>query len=218
MKKHLPFSLEISTWTLMLWLILYQLDAFRWVLFCYGLMLVHEAFHSFAAFLNGCAVERIAVYPFGFCALIQGIEKLSLLRKLIVYLAGPLAHLIVQAVIFYLFWKGNISLVMKQYLTQINLNYLVFNLLPMYPLDGYRLMEAVFLCVFEVHSLILMQVISFLTLLLFAVLNPYRNIALAVSGGLLMGLNVIHVFQIKKEILEKKILRQIKMHHDEQIK
>ena len=213
MKKLLPFSLKISNWTLVLWLIFYQLDAFRWVLFCYGLMLIHECFHAFAALMNGCTVVRIVMYPFGLCAQIDGVEQLPHLRKFIVYLAGPSAHLVMQLLILFLFAQQEISLVMKQYLTQINLNYFLFNLLPMYPLDGYHLLETVFTAVFHKPIFILMQAISFFVLFVFVLCSPARNIAFFLCSILLFGVNVIRSFQFKKEMLEKQIIKHLKTHH-----
>jgi len=200
MKKHLPFTLDISVWTLIVWFFLALLKATGWVFFCYGLMFLHEAAHTCSACFFGCPVLSIKVYPFGLCAHLEGIEDLSRLKKAFVYVSGPSVHLFVQILIVLFFKLGVLSLVMRNYLTQLNLNYFVFNLLPIYPLDGYHLLLTflqVKLSFFS--SVIFMQMVSFIALFLFIRFSPAQNLVFVLCAVLLCGINVFHLFHLRDQ-------------------
>lgn len=166
MKKRLPLKIECSIWTLMVWLVLLMLDGSRWVFFCYGLMAVHECAHVLAAFVLGCHVEKIMIFPFGFCAVIEHDESLSFSKRIMLYGAGALVHVFVM--IGLLLIQDMMSIVRREYMFQINLNYLLFNLLPVYPLDGYHLMLSIFYVFFPYRfSQFFSMVISWLFLFVF---------------------------------------------------
>ncbi|MBQ4342710.1 MAG: site-2 protease family protein [Erysipelotrichaceae bacterium] len=185
---------------MIVWFFLALLKATGWVFFCYGLMFFHEAAHALSGWFFGCDVLCVKVYPFGLCAHLEGIDNLSNLKKAFVYFSGPSVHLFVQILIV-LFWKLDIlSLVMRNYLTQLNLNYFIFNLLPIYPLDGYHL----FLTFLQVKlsfysSAIFMQLVSFIALFLFIRFNPAQNLVFVLCAVLLCGINVFHLFHLRDQ-------------------
>ena len=74
------------------------------------------------------------------------------LKKIFVALAGPLINLLLMFIIFYL----NINENMKLQMIYANLILAVFNLLPVYPLDGGRILKELFKeCPLNRHSLYL---------------------------------------------------------------
>lgn len=207
MKKLYPFKIKISIWTWLVWVVLCWLGAAKWAMFCYGLMFLHELSHSFIAMFNGCTVYQISVYPFGFCAEMAGVKQLSPFKKILVYLAGPFSHFVVQILIVFLFGHHEISWVMEQYLTQINLNYFLFNLIPVYPLDGYHIVEALLEFVCTDKCFWAMQMISFVALMVFAQKCIYRTAVFRLCVLLLFFMNLVHVLKMSDVLREELILK-----------
>lgn len=91
---------------------------------------LHEMAHILSAALCGIRAEGITVTPIGQRAEINGMEGISLFRRLVITAAGPLANLVL--------WLFTGS--------EINLALFIFNLLPVYPLDGGRLLHYILGC------------------------------------------------------------------------
>lgn len=110
-------------------------------------ILLHELGHAWAGRIFGVRTSEIELTGFGGIARFANSLPRSVLGRTVIYLAGPAANLLLwlgleQAAI----WGGGIGkpfLVRALYtLSVINFFLLVFNLLPAFPLDGGRTLEA----------------------------------------------------------------------------
>jgi stage IV sporulation protein FB len=119
-------------------------------------ILVHEYGHAFCAELFGCLPE-IYLYQFGGLAVFRPTSRFSTVRSVIVSFAGPAAGFILfgVALVSSMFigtsgWYANLAPLTKDYLgfflgrmILINLFWGLINLLPVLPLDGGRISEAI---------------------------------------------------------------------------
>ena len=200
MKKRWPLKINVSLMTLLVWWCLMMLKAQRWVFFCYGVMFMHEFAHVLSAWYLKCPVEKVMIYPFGLYAEMKDTESLSFLFRLFLYGSGPCVHLIVFIMIEVLKSFHLISVVMHDYCIQLNLNYLLFNLLPVYPLDGYQIMLSFLYCFLPYRSaLILSEMFSFVVLFLFMFYSP-QTIVIFISFLILLSMNVIRCFRLTREM------------------
>ncbi|NGP45483.1 stage IV sporulation protein FB [Bacillaceae bacterium SIJ1] len=125
---------------------------FRQLLIVVTVVLIHEAGHAFAALFFKWRLERIELFPFGGVIHTNAYGNAPFYQEVIVAIAGPLQHIWLLFIPFsllnilpgftvelYFFWLG------------CNASLLCFNLLPIHPLDGGRLLYAV-LSLFQNYS------------------------------------------------------------------
>lgn len=109
--------------------------------------LIHELGHIIFGLILGFKPKRLQIMPIGFSIYfsiniddynrkILNLNKLTL-KKLIVYIGGPLTNLLIFLIILLL----NIDFNYRNEIAYINIIIGIFNLLPIYPLDGSRILE-----------------------------------------------------------------------------
>lgn len=101
-----------------------------------------------AAWLFHYPIESIILYPFGVCAQMKYIGMGNVWKELLIVAAGPCMHLLFPYLFHWLQLMGWISSSYQDYLCMLNSSILVFNLLPIYPLDGGRIMQSLYHLVF----------------------------------------------------------------------
>ena len=109
--------------------------------FCF----LHELGHIITAKLFKMQIEKIEILPCGFSASFfsynsSGFPKNFSMQELLVALAGPIVSLIL-ALSFQYIDDTNFTIVTKQEIVYSNILILIFNLLPLYPLDGGRILK-----------------------------------------------------------------------------
>ena len=90
-------------------------------------------------------IEKIEILPCGFSASffsynLSGVPKVFSMQELLVALAGPIVSLIL-ALSFQYIDDTNFTILTKQEIVYSNILILIFNLLPLYPLDGGRILK-----------------------------------------------------------------------------
>lgn len=124
------------------WLILAILFCFNKQLFLlylatFGIVLLHEFAHCFAAFHCGVVVHGITLYPIGGAAQMGKFDRLN---EVLIALAGPLLNIAIIPILW-MAQPNNTEFFNK--LIDINYSILFFNLIPSYPLDGGRALRGV---------------------------------------------------------------------------
>lgn len=107
------------------------------------LVFVHELGHAAAAYGFGWKVLEIKLLPFGGVAELEERPGAPAYEEAVIALAGPLQNVWMGAAAWSLGALGFMDPQWADYLLKANLLLLVFNLLPIYPLDGGRLLRYV---------------------------------------------------------------------------
>jgi stage IV sporulation protein FB len=104
-----------------------------------GIIFIHEMGHAVAASFFSWRIKKITLLPFGGVAEMEEHGNRPLKEEAIVVLAGPLQHVWMVAVAYLLFSFSFISEGLFQLFFSYNVMVFIFNLFPVWPLDGGKL-------------------------------------------------------------------------------
>lgn len=176
-------------------------------------VLIHEMCHLIVGLIIGGKPEKIYITPFGVSLEIYSYGKKSHLNKILFYLSGPLINLILGFIFIYL--KKYINI--EEEIIYTNFAICFFNLLPILPLDGGKILKEVFSIIFNlkisndiviIFSKLFLSVISLVySILIIKVKNIYILI-------LLIYLWYLFLIEEKKYSVLKKAREEIKKYEN----
>lgn len=105
------------------------------------LIFVHEFSHMTTALYFKRNASKIIIYPFGGLTKVEGLLNSSIKEELIILIMGPIGQMIFYLIIFILFKNGYVNASTFNNLTYLNFFLIIFNMLPILPLDGGRLLN-----------------------------------------------------------------------------
>lgn len=160
--------------------------------FIFILLFFHELGHAIIGIILRWKIISITFYPYGGLTLFNKEENSSINEEILILLAGPIFQIITYLILDYYF--------KYDYIRTYHLTILIFNLLPIYTLDGGRLLNLLLNKVFNyLKSFYITIIISFITiflLILFCVFK-YPNFNL-------MLLSIFLILKVIKSIKDIK--------------
>ncbi|EPC8419111.1 MULTISPECIES: stage IV sporulation intramembrane metalloprotease SpoIVFB [Bacillus cereus group] len=109
---------------------------FKELLLLFCIVLIHELGHAFAAAHYNWRIKKIQLLPFGGVAELEEHGNKSLKEELVVVIAGPIQHIWMMVVGYIVFESGWLGADLYYFFIWNNIIILAFNLLPIWPLDG----------------------------------------------------------------------------------
>lgn len=150
--------------------------------------LIHEIAHIVVGIAYGLKPKTLKITPFGISIYFEKYKrngkKILEKQNIVIALAGPIINVVIAVIIMFL--PSNIFIhISQENLILANLLLALFNLIPIYPLDGGRIIKSV-LCLKKVdtkNNVILTEKISYicliiLTLLASIVILVLQNVAI----------------------------------------
>ncbi len=104
------------------------------------LLVCHEIGHFLTAFLLGIEVDKISIYPYGGISSFNMNFNEKLSSEFIILIMGP----IFQILTYYILINTNFFYNYIPFIRTYHYSLLFFNLLPIYPLDGGKLLNIIF--------------------------------------------------------------------------
>jgi len=127
-----------------------------------SIIFIHELGHIIAALICKWKIEKVIILPFGGITIFNELVNSSLKKELIIVLFGPLF----QCLFFYLVGRNN------HIFSNMHYAILLFNLLPIYPMDGAKILNIVFNKLFSFKfSNILNIIISYIVIVLIVIIG-----------------------------------------------
>lgn len=141
----MKFKIDLKIFIfLFIFLLTRQIEVYATIMF---FAIIHELGHLFAGLLLGMKPEKMEIKPYGISVSFKifyddynkKLKKGNLfeIKKLIVALAGPITNIIIILII----WNVEMGIFNKLLIIYSNILLILFNLLPIYPLDGGRIIK-----------------------------------------------------------------------------
>lgn len=187
---HIKLDLKVFLFML-LFLLMKKIEIYS-ILMIFGL--IHELAHLVAGLILGMKPDKIEIYPYGFKLAfkinyedynvkINNGTQLSI-KKILIYLAGPLVNFLIVLLALY---NSKVSEIARMDIIYANLLIAVFNLLPIYPMDGGKIVfELLHIFCGLKKSYKYIQDITWITLILLSVLTSFlvlylKNITILIT-------------------------------------
>lgn len=214
----MKFRIDLKIFMLMiLFLITNQIEIYAMIMI---FAIIHEFGHLLAGILLGMKPEKIELKPFGVSIKFDikredynikiGKGNLLEIKKIFVALAGPITNaFIIIILMMYDSWKFNEQDITRMIFSNITL--ILFNILPIYPLDGGRILKSIIYMLKGKHiAEQYIYFISYITLIMITIISSIgilylKNIAIFLVIIFLWGLHM-REYKIYKN---RKILYQM---------
>ena len=170
----------------------------------YSLVLFHELGHIIISKKYNWNINRVEVYPFGAITLYDDKIDKPFHEELVVTIMGPLFQIVLYLFFFYL----NRNYYITDYFFSLIKNYhysiLLFNLIPIIPLDGSKIINLLLNKLFSYrNSYILLLIISCFNLFIFIIININNTSYIIIFSFLLSELVLYYK---NKEILYNRFI------------
>lgn len=139
-----------------------------------SLILIHELGHFLTAKLLHFNIENIIIYPYGGLTKINDLINRDINEELLIATSGIITQFLFYILIYFLYTKSYIREYTFNLYTLYNNKIIFFNLLPIIPLDGSKIINLLFNKIFNYNlSNKLNIIISILTIFILIILNIY---------------------------------------------
>ncbi len=211
MKTIFP-KFKINSITYLIFLSFLLTGFIKNILIIFIIILFHELGHIFFLKCFKYEIEKVEIFPFGGVTTTNKYINSPINKDIIIYLGGAFF----QMILYFLFWTfstyGIINENTYSLFKMYNQSILLFNLLPIKPLDGGEIV----LLIIQKHvpyskSLSISNAISILFLILFLLYNIHSNLNNYVIISFLLY-KTIYFFQ-KKKFYQNKFLLERYMHN-----
>lgn len=163
-----------------------------------SIILIHELGHYLIALLNHLKVEKIIIYPYGGLVKMNNLINTSINKELQVAVSGILFQSIYYLVIVFLYRHAYIREYIFNLFTMYNTSILLFNILPIHPLDGSKILNLLLAKIlpFDLTNK-LNIIISLITMLLLLYINYYD---FNYTTLLIIGVIIDNIVKYQKEL------------------
>lgn len=170
----------------------------------FTIVLIHEMGHVCAALLAGVTVRSVQLLPFGGVAVIEDHGRLTAGREIGIALAGPLQNGVMILAAFTLQQAGAANSAFLTYFIQANAIIALFNLLPVLPLDGGKILQSALSLLAPYYYTLLWG--GRVSIAASALVIGYALLPLGTGGGLRLNLLMIGAFLLYSNMTDHRNL------------
>lgn len=166
--KNILNKIYIHPLTFLILVLSFLTGMFKEFFMVFLIIIFHELGHFFISYLFNWKFFKICIYPFGGCVKFEEDVNKSIFEEFLILLGGPLFQVFFYIFVYILYSYGFITYRNFTIFEGYHYTLLIFNLLPIYPLDGGRIFNLVcnkFLP-FKIGNKV-MIIVSFILLIVF---------------------------------------------------
>jgi len=191
--KNILNKVNVSSWTI-LYIFLFLLSGlFKEFISLSILIFFHELGHILASSIFKWEITKIEIFPFGGNIKFTNTLNKPLIEEFLIAMSG----IVFQSIIFLLLRFFITDTYFIKVLTQYHYTLFWFNLLPIFPLDGSKLLECISHNFFNVKNTIKIQVLISLISILFLVITFYYNYSFIAMLIFLFVKNITYLKNVK---------------------
>ena len=188
---------------IIIFVITHQIEIYAWVmLFAF----IHELGHLIAGIFLKLKPKTLSLMPFGISITFEayGYKKLIEIKKIILAIAGPLTNFLIAVLAILLKHDGNL----EENIIYSNILIAIFNMIPVYPLDGGRILKGIIRSRFsEMKADEIINKISNITIILLTAISSiailyFKNISILF---VLVYLWIVVLKENKRYYIKKKM-------------
>ena len=171
-----------------------------------SLIVVHEMGHYLMARFNHFHVSKIIIYPYGGMTKISDMINRDISEELLVATSGVIVQYLFYLLIKVGFQQGIVREYTYNLYTLYNNQMIFFNLMPIYPLDGGKILNLILAKYLPYYRANMVTIIISLAVIMGIIsLSVYRN---SYSNVMVMGLlfTYLYKFFIKRKFLYQRFL------------
>lgn len=174
-----------------------------------SIIIIHELGHYTMAKLNKLEIEKIIIYPYGGLVKMNNLINTSINKELLVAISGIIFQTIYYLLITILYYQGIIREYIYNLFTIYNNSILIFNILPIHPLDGSKILNLLLSKILPFNLTNKLNIIiSLITLIIILFINYYNfNYTLILTFGIIVD-NLIRYHKHLKYIFNKFLLER----------
>ena len=171
-----------------------------------SLIIIHELVHYITARLNNFNVEKIIIYPYGGITKISDMLNRDICEELLIATAGIIIQYLFYLFILFLYKNSIIREYTYNLYNLYNNQMIFFNLLPIYPLDGGKILNLLLYKYFSFNKANILTIIISIIIIVIIIVssiisNSYSNIMV-----MILLLTYIYKFYINRKYLYRRFL------------
>ena len=140
--KNILSKFQIDFWTYILLFFALFAGYIKVVFIIFLIVFIHELGHIFFLMLFHISIEKVKIYPFGGLTIINKRLHERIYKDIIVGFGGIIFQIVLYVIVFFLFKNGLILESTYLIFVKYNKMLILFNLLPIIPLDGSKIINA----------------------------------------------------------------------------
>ena len=174
-----------------------------------SIIIIHECGHFIIAKINKLNTNKIIIYPYGGMVKLNTKINTSINKELLVAISGVIFQTLYYILIYILYQNGLIREYIFSLYKTYNYSILTFNLLPIYPLDGSKILTLLLSKILPYNTVNKINiVISISTLTFISFINYYTfNYTIILIVGVLLD-NIIKYSKDIKHLLNRFMLER----------
>lgn len=171
--KSLFHKFYIHPLTILLIVLVIFTGLYKEFLIVFSIIIVHEFGHLFSAVYYRWNIDKISIYPYGGCVSFNEMINRPIREELIILVMGPIVQMVYFFVVYLFFINGFVDFKTYSLFKTYNFTLLSFNLMPIYPLDGGRIVNVVSNYLFSYRWCNLIICIVSILFIFLVVINSY---------------------------------------------